>query len=389
MRLWNCRYAMQRKTLYEIIIAAAIAALLLLTGFIESGDGPRSAGDDGAPVPCMGFTEINRAGARITVLTGSELYTAAVERFPLATPVQYDTFADIFYALDSGKVDAALGFDTNIPLMRQSYPGLAVIPDVVAEYSYGFGTRKDAAGEKLQREMNAWFRGLVESGRFQALLDKWNGGNGEQRMGDYAFMGERGTLRIATLGTWSPMSFYAGDALTGVFVELMNGFCAANGYRPVFSAMPYASEIAGLNAGEYDVVADNIVRIPERLETINITDPLFSNEVFAFVPAVSARSGSGKGGLLRSIATGFEKNFLRESRWRMMLSGMGVTLSLSVLSGLFGTLLAALICWLNTRRSALARAFAELYIRTFRGVPIVVLLLVLNYLVFKGTNRLV
>lgn len=105
----------------------------------------------------------------------------------------------------------------------------------------------------------------MESGRFQALLDKWNGGNGEQRMGDYAFTGERGTLRIATLGTWSPMSFYAGDALTGVFVELMNGFCAANGYRPVFSAMPYASEIAGLNAGEYDVVADNIVRIPERL----------------------------------------------------------------------------------------------------------------------------
>ena len=142
MRLWNCRYAMQRKTLYEIIIAAAIAALLLLTGFIESGDGPRSAGDDGAPVPCMGFTEINRAGARIAVLTGSELYTAAVERFPLATPVQYDTFADLFYALDSGKVDAALGFDTNIPLVRQSYPGLAVIPDVVAEYSYGFGTRK-------------------------------------------------------------------------------------------------------------------------------------------------------------------------------------------------------------------------------------------------------
>ena len=69
-----------------------------------------------------------------------------------------------------------------------------------------------------------------------------------------------------------------------------------------------------------------------------------------------------------------------------MLSGMGVTLSLSVLSGLSGTLLAALICWLNTRRSELARAFAELYIRTFRGVPIVVLLLVLNYLVFKGTN---
>ena len=376
---------MQRKTLYEIIIAAAIAALLLLPGLIGGGGRPRTEGD-GDPVPAMGLDEINRAGARIAVLTGSELYTAAVERFPLATPVQYDTFADLFYALASGKVDAALGFDTNIPLVRQSYPGLAAIPEAVAEYSYGFGTRKDAAGERLQREMNAWFRDLVESGQFQALLDKWNGGNGEQRMGDYAFTGERGLLRIATLGTWSPMSFYAGDALTGVFVELMNGFCSANGYRPVFSAMPYASEIAGLNAGEYDVIADNIVRIPERLETINITDPLFSNEVYAFVPAASAEAVSGGGGLLRSLSSSFEKNFLRESRWKMMLSGMGVTLSLAVLSGLFGTLLAALICWLNTRQSELAQAVAELYIRAFRGVPIVVLLLVLNYLVFRGAN---
>ena len=78
--------------------------------------------------------------------TGSELYTAARENFPQATPVQYDTFADVFYALDAGKVDAALGFDTNIPLVHQSYQGLAVIPRKVAEYSYGFGTQKNKTG---------------------------------------------------------------------------------------------------------------------------------------------------------------------------------------------------------------------------------------------------
>jgi hypothetical protein len=96
-----------------------------------------------------------------------------------------------------------------------------------------------------------------------------------------------------------------------VFVELMNGFCAANGYIPVYESMPYASEIAGLNAGEYDVVADNIVRLPDRLETINITEALFSNEVFAFVPAKAAEgTASGLAGFFQSVKASFVKNFI-------------------------------------------------------------------------------
>ena len=378
---------MNKRRWLEIILAGLIALLVLLGSWLAGPEEMYAVDDDGMTVPSMALADVGKPGTRIAVLTGSELFTAARERFPQATPVQYDTFADVFHALDAGKVEAALGFDTNIPLVRQSHPSLAVIPERVGVYSYGFGTRKNASGEALMREMNAYFQQLVESGQFERLLEKWEAADGADCMGDYAFSGERGPLSVATLGTWSPMSFYAGDKLTGVFIELMNGFCAQNGYTPSYSAMPYASEIAGLNTGEYDVIADNIVRIPERLERINITDALFSNEVFAFVPAEV--TGIGKAGPDRighALASGFEKNFLRENRWRMLLSGLGTTLTLAVLSGLLGTILAALICFLGTCKSDLAGAFADLYIRLFRGVPIVVLLLVLNYLVFTGAD---
>lgn len=378
---------MSKKKRYEILIVLVIAALLLLPQLIGNGSIVYETGEDGENIPSLTQADLDHPNIRIAVLTGSELYTAAKEHFPEATPVQYDTFADIFYALDTGKVAAALGFDTNIPLVRQSYPGLAVIPEKVAEYSYGFGTQKNEVGARLNREMNAYFAELVESGQFQSLLEKWSAADGAQCMGDYAFSGEKGPLRVATLGTWSPMSFYAGEELTGVFVELMNGFCAANGYTPAFESMPYASEIAGLNAGEYDVVADNIVRLPDRLETINITEALFSNEVFAFVPAKAAEeTASGFGGFLQSAKASFVKNFLHEARWKMLLAGFGVTLRIAALSSLLGTLLSALICYLRMRKSDLAIAAADLYIRIFRAVPIVVLLLVLNYLVFTGAD---
>ena len=378
---------MNKKKLYEILIILLIVVLITLPKLVGSESTAYETGEDGETIPSLTKADLDRPGIRIAVLTGSELYTAAAENFPDAAPVQYDTFADIFYALDTGKADAALGFDTNIPLVRQSYPGLAVIPGKIAEYSYGFGTQKNAAGAVLSREMNAYFTDLVESGQFQSLMEKWSAADGTQCMGDYAFSGEKGPLKIATLGTWSPMSFYAGEELTGVFVELMNGFCAANGYIPVYESMPYASEIAGLNAGEYDVVADNIVRLPDRLATINITDPLFSNEVFAFVPArVSEGTARGFAGLFRSVKDGFVKNFIHEARWKMLLSGLGVTLRIAVLSTLLGTLLSALVCYLRMRKNDLAAAAADLYIRVFRGVPIVVLLLVLNYLVFTGAD---
>lgn len=235
--------------------------------------------------------------------------------------------------------------------------------------------------------MNAYFSELVASGRFGELKAKWEASDGAQVMDPHSFSSENGTLRIATLGTWSPMSFYASEELTGLFVELAAGFCEAAGYTPVFTAMPYVSEIAGLNAGEYDVIADNIARTQDRLESINITEPLFSDHAYVFVPAVTESvSSGGTESFLSSLAQSFEKNLIREDRWKLLLSGLGTTVALSLLAGLFGTLLGALICYLTMGTNELGNAFADLYMRLFRGIPIVVLLLVLNYLVFASAD---
>ena len=161
---------MNKKKLYEVLIILLIAVMIVLQKLIGGESAAYETGEDGETIPSLTQEDLNRPGMRIAVLTGSELYTAAEENFPEAAPVQYDTFADVFYALDTGKAEAALGFDTNIPLVRQAYPGLAVIPEKVAEYSYGFGTQKNAAGEKLNREMNAYFTDLVESGQFLSLM---------------------------------------------------------------------------------------------------------------------------------------------------------------------------------------------------------------------------
>ena len=68
--------------------------------------------------------------------------------------------------------------------------------------------------------------------------------------------------------------------------------------------------------------------------------------------------------------------------WKTILGGLGVTLQISALALLFGTLLGALICFLRTRKNPIIRNIAAGYIAVLRGTPVLMLLLLLYYGVF-------
>ena len=101
----------------------------------------------------------------------------------------FDTFADVFHALDAGKADAALAFTTNISEVAENYTGITYISQKLDHYSYGFGTQKNREGEKLMEEMNVYFRELKESGKMDLLKAKWEAGNGADCMEEYSFDG--------------------------------------------------------------------------------------------------------------------------------------------------------------------------------------------------------
>jgi polar amino acid transport system permease protein/polar amino acid transport system substrate-binding protein len=74
--------------------------------------------------------------------------------------------------------------------------------------------------------------------------------------------------------------------------------------------------------------------------------------------------------------------FLQGGAWKVILGGLWVTVQISALSLLLGTVLGALLCLLRTRRNPVARGAAALYIAVLRGTPVLMLLLLLFYGVF-------
>ena len=74
------------------------------------------------------------------------------------------------------------------------------------------------------------------------------------------------------------------------------------------------------------------------------------------------------------------------STWKTILSGLAVTLEISVLALLLGTVLGAVVCWLRTRKSRVVRGIAAAYIAVLRGTPVLMLLLLLYYGVLARTG---
>jgi len=86
---------------------------------------------------------------------------------------------------------------------------------------------------------------------------------------------EDGVLRVGTEGTYSPFSFHdpATNELTGYDVDVITAVADELGLEVEFAEVPWDAIFAGLEAGRYDVVANQVSITPERLETYDFSTP--------------------------------------------------------------------------------------------------------------------
>lgn len=94
----------------------------------------------------------------------------------------------------------------------------------------------------------------------------------------------------------------------------------------------------------------------------------------------------GVASFLNSIGDSFIRTFIVENRWRLVLSGLWVTILISLFSLALGTLLGALICAMRQSKHKLLSGIAKIYIRIIQGMPMVVILMILYYIVFGSVN---
>jgi len=324
--------------------------------------------------------------ATLGVIDGSLYDGFSRELFPNARIDSYPSFNDLFQCVKQGKIDGFLLDIPNFSAVSRTDENLSYIevPGYNVEIGIAFG--KNETGERLQAQMNEYLAAIRADGTYDRMWEYWCADTEPTeppQIPDFSANTEE--LTIVFDLSRKPFVYLMNNEYAGFEVELMYRFCQEYGYRPTFEAAQWTSGVAGLKDGKYDVVSCGIYMTEERKESVNFCDPYVVADVILVI-----YDESGDSGFFASLANSFEKTFIRENRWKLIVEGVAVTLLISFCSVLGGSVLGFGLYMLSRSAhrtvSKTTKAFGRVYSRLIAGTPALVILMLLFYVVFGKSD---
>ena len=347
--------------------------LLLLASCSGSGDSagfPRAAGAE------------DLKGHTVGCIAGS-LSDLGFEDFaPGAIKQIYNNTPDLLAAFDNNKtqfmmLDSILivGVDKNRHPMESAYSEPSIPGNV------GVAFRK--TDTSLCNDFNQFLAEIKANGTYAAMRDRWISDKfNVSEMPEIETFTEGEPLELGTM-VEIPCCFSKNGEWVGFEVEMMKRF-AAYVQRPLaFETYDFSALMAGLKTGVIDIWCSFITINEERAREVLFSDPYFYSPVTVFQKVDASVEVKP---LHYRICSSFNNNLLVENRWKMLVDGLWETIVISLLSLLLGTLLGGLICLLRMSKNGFLSGFAKVYIEILRGVPMLVLLMIMFYVVLSPTG---
>ena len=325
---------------------------------------------------------------KIGVLTGSIYDDYAKELFPNAERLYYNMISDIMVAVDQGKVDGYLAENTYVAAAIWEGARIKVLDEIVDRTEAGYIFQKGDGSAVLRGQMNSFIRAAKENGTIENLAKKWFGSTEPSEGLDYGSLtGENGTIKVAVAPDLKPISYVKDGSLTGYEMEILLLFAREYGYKLDMSYMTFDAILPGVTTGRYDIGTGAVTITEERAQSLDFSESHLTVDV---VMVVKDESYTSEEGFFAGIIEDFEKTFIRESRWKLIVEGIGVTMLISVCSILLGTLFGFGLYMLG--RSDIkaiertTKAVAKVYSRIIAGTPTVVVLMILFYVIFGSVK---
>ena len=182
-------------------------------------------------------------------------------------------------------------------------------------------------------------------------------------------------LRCICSCNLSPVCFIGeGGTWNGIDPDILRRFAQSIG-RPIeIKYQNFTTAIVALQTGKADIISGFLFITEERQKAVDFSAPYFRCHPSYFMvdKASTARIG---------LSDRVRQNLIVEKRWQLILHGLGVTVEITILSILLGTMLAIGVCVCRRNRRKWVRSAAELYEHLISGIPKLVLLLIMFYVV--------
>ena len=324
--------------------------------------------------------------ATIAVEPGTTTEMAAREAYPDANYVYVNDAANGYLAVKTGKVDAyAISRDVYRGSVATGTTGLKVHSDGVVgspgRIAVAVSPKSDIPD--AQGKINAFLEELRADGTLDDMKKRWI------EDADYT-MPEIGkaqdpeyTMRVGTTGLAEPYTFYQNEQLTGFDMELVQRFALWCNADLRITTYDWAGTVPACTSGKEDYIISGFFVTEESAEVLDFSEPYMDVET---VMVIADGGTKEKTDFWTGIRESFEKNFVRENRWRLIVNGLVITLVISVCAAVLGTVLGFfLMLWLRSKKAWLAAA-ARVLCKILQGIPALVILMIVYFVVFGSVD---
>ena len=327
---------------------------------------------------------LSEPGTRIGVGNGTAQERLVLDNYPDAEIVYCDKLVG-YVSVAQGKVDAFIYDKMQMELaIKNGQTGVRILDQTVGEpLTIADGISATSSIPDLENKVNDFIAEIKADGTFDDMCNRWFIKQDFDMPDIPPAPDPKYTLKVGTTGDVEPYSFYSKDEVSGFDIEFCKRLAARIDAEVEFVTYDWSSIIPALQTGKVDLIASNIMVTKERAEQI-----IFSDEIMTIENGVMVRDDSTASdtSFFESVRSGFEKTFIREDRYKLFLSGIWTTIIITLLSIIFGTALGFVLYLLCRHEGKLATAFSRGFVGLIQGLPIVVILMIMYYIIFAATN---
>jgi polar amino acid transport system substrate-binding protein len=248
-----------------------------------------------------------------------------------------------------------------------------------APIAMGFNKNKD----QLREEFNAFLKEINSNGVNEDMAKRWFK-DGSTEMPVIENKKNNGKLIVGNVSDkGAPYTYVKDGQLVGSDIEMIERFAAYLGKEIVYSDMEFGNLIAAALTNKIDMITSTLMITEERKKQIDFSDSYYTLNACVFGVQKEALSTIS---FWQGMSNSFYSNIILENRYLLILEGLKTTAIVSIFSILFGSLLGALICFLRMSKGKTVQSIAKLYISLLRGLPVLVLLMLIFYVVFAKVN---
>ena len=314
--------------------------------------------------------------------TAEDLSASQIED---ATIVEYNSPYDAIQALSQDKLDCVIINEQAAAAFVEKDASLRILEEAFGYEEAAICVAKD--NDDLTMKLNEIITEIKNDGTLQNIMNYYLDDNytGERYVSDDSIQRNNGTLIVATNAEFEPYEYIEKGEYVGIDMDISRVLADRLGMELEIENMQFASIINAVTSGKADIGVAGMAVTEERAKSVNFTVPIYNGAK----QVILVHDGSYD--LTETILNRLYDNFIVDDRYKSLLSGLGITLLITLFAGVIGLALGLLIAFVRYTHDKLhimhiGNFISQVYLVVVRGTPSVIQLLIIYYVIFASVS---